>query len=108
MFINEAKTEIENYRKTGNEVSYRQACEKGCGAIAQAIMHVSGHDIYHHKEFSQVASKLKEKGMIDIVDAIAAGDKMHSAGFYHGILSEETVANAIQLIDTAIRQIKKL
>ncbi len=107
MFIKAAREEIKEYRRSRNEIHYRQACEKGWGAIAQALMHLSNRSVYHHREFSEIANSLKASGKIDAVDALIAGDQLHGGGFYHGALTVSAIENAIDLIEKVIEDVKK-
>lgn len=105
LFIAASKQELDAYRKSKDEIQYRQACEKAWAAIAQAMMHAYGTSINHHRDYSKFANELKKANKIDLVDAVIIGDKLHSAGFYHGALSQEEVRNAINLIEEKINQI---
>ncbi len=104
-FLKEAESELEEYERSRDEVKLRLVCEKGWGAITQALMYAGGEDVTTHKDFDKLANKLKIQ-FEGIIEAYLAGDKLHSAGFYHGLLRFETVKDSLGLIKQAITGIR--
>lgn len=108
-FLAEAERQLDDYRKTGNELSLRQACEKGWGAVAQALMAVAGRPIESHKEFGLMASDLFRKtGDRRILTGESAGEYLHGAGFYHGLPTAELVSNSLLLIKESLEVVERL
>lgn len=108
-FLAEARRQLDEYVKTGNELALRQACEKGWGAVAQALMAATGKPIEAHREFGIVASELyKKTGNRSILTGESAGEYLHSAGFYHGLPTAELVSNSLDLIEELLRAMKVL
>lgn len=106
-FINAAKLELADYTTTSNEVSYRQACEKGWAAIAQAVIHVNGRHIYYHRGFEEAASRLTPRTGIDLVSPVAAGNQLHGQGFYQGRLSPSSVGSTLGLIESRVLEVQR-
>jgi hypothetical protein len=102
-FLEEAELELKEYMESRDEVKLRLVCEKAWGAIAQGLMYASGKDVTKHKSFEKLTDELKSK---EISEAYVAGDKLHSAGFYHGALAFDTVRNSLELIKQAITVIR--
>jgi|GEM_PF-948475 hypothetical protein len=102
-FLKEAESELEEYKKSGDEVKLRLVCEKAWGAIAQGLMYATGKDVTKHKSFEKLVGELKSE---EINEAFVAGDKLHSAGFYHGVLGFDTVKDSLELIKQAITVIR--
>jgi len=108
-FLADAREELQTYLTTGKEEKLRQACEKGWGAVAQLLMHTSGKDLTHHRDFGVVARQLTEKtGNALIERAEMAGEALHAGGFYHGALSPEAVRVALDMISDLIKAVEEL
>jgi len=107
-FLEEARGQAEDYRKTGSELALRQACEKGWGAVAQALMSTTPKPIETQKEFGLVASDLFRKtGEKVYLDAETAGEYLHSAGFYHGLPTVELVSRSLDLVDELLKTLER-
>ncbi len=108
-FLTEARRKLEDYVKTGDEVSLRQACEKGWGAVAQGLMYAVGKAITSHREFSIVASELfKKTGDRIFLRGEVAGEYLHGAGFYHGLPTLELISDSLDLIEEMLRALERL
>jgi hypothetical protein len=105
-FLEFAFDSLDVYRINTEELDYRQACEKGWAAIAQATMHVNGGPIRQHREFFRIANNLKNSGGIDIETALLAGNTLHGDGFYHGELSVTAIESTLNLIKQTITNVK--
>lgn len=107
-FLSEARAELDEYRKTLEDVKLREACEKGWGAMAQLLMYSVGKEIVEHRGFSQAASELYRKtGKKEILLTETAAEALHAAGFYHGVLTADAVEltlKAIEEVFSAVRQ----
>ncbi len=100
---------MEDYVKTGDEVSLRQACEKGWGAVAQGLMYAVGRAITSHREFAIVASELfKKTGDRIFLDGETAGEYLHGAGFYHGVPTAELVSRNLDVIEEMLKSLERL
>jgi hypothetical protein len=107
-FLEEARKQLDDYAKTGSELALRQACEKGWGAVAQALMAAVGKPVESHKDFGVVASELfKKTGNRSILTGESAGEYLHSAGFYHGLPTAELVSNSLDLIEELLKTIER-
>lgn len=104
-FLDEARKELQEYEESHNQAILRLVCEKGWGAIAQALMHASGKDVTHHNDYQRIANELKQSRNVDVIDATIIGDRLHSAGFYHGKLSLDTIKESIAVIEQAVDEI---
>lgn len=108
-FLVEAFEQLKGYEKTGKEEMLRQACEKGWGAVAQALMHASGKDLTQHREFGQIGKQLTEKtGDQVFARSEALGEALHAGGFYHGALSPEAVDSALSAVGELITAVERL
>jgi len=108
-FLADAREEFVTYLATEEEEKLRQACEKGWGAVAQLLMHVSGKDLTHHRDFAVVAKQLTDKTGNTIIErAEMAGEALHAGGFYHGALSPEAVNAALDMISDLIKVFEEL
>ncbi|KPV63269.1 MAG: Archaeal PaREP1/PaREP8 family protein [Candidatus Bathyarchaeota archaeon BA1] len=108
-FLADAKEEFQAYLNTGDEEKLRQACEKGWGAVAQLLMHASGKELTHHREFGIVVKQLAEKtGYRIIKRAEMAGEALHAGCFYHGALSPEAVEEALNMISELLKIVESL
>jgi len=108
-FLEEARRQLDEYVKTGNELALRQACEKGWGAVAQALMAAVGKPIEKHREFGMVASELfKKTGNRIFLTGESAGEYLHGAGFYHGLPTAELTSNSLDLIEDLLKALENL
>lgn len=108
-FLDEARKQLDEYVKSGNGLALRQACEKGWGAVAQALMAAVGKPVESHKEFGVIASELFRKtGNRSFLTGESAGEYLHSAGFYHGLPTAELVLNSLDLIEELLKTIENL
>jgi hypothetical protein len=90
-FLAEAREQLREYEKSNDELALGQACEKGWGAVAQALMHAAGKPIESHREFWLIASEvLRKTGNRSLLAGESAGEYLHSAGFYHGLPTSGT------------------
>jgi hypothetical protein len=101
-FLVEARNELREYEECRDEAILRLVCEKGWGAIAQALMYAVGRDVTHHNDYQKIANELRQSGKFDVIDATLIGDKLHSAGFYHGKLSVNAIKESIAVIEQAV------
>ena len=106
-FLREAKEALARFKQTKDETSLRQACEKGFGAFAQALMHYKGREL-HHREFREVVEKLyvKTKNR-DIEYAYGLAEALH-ASFYNGDLPYLFVEDYLKKIEEGIEAIRSL
>lgn len=108
-FLAEAREQLKEYERTANELSLRQACEKGWGSVTQALMYAAGRTIETHKEFGLVATELFRKtGNRIFLDAETAGEYLHSAGFYHGLPTAELVSRNLDLIEELVQVAERI
>lgn len=104
-FLSQARADLDEYRKTLEDVKLREACEKGWGAMAQLLMHAVSREITEHRGFSQAATELYRKtGRKEIVLTETAAEALHAAGFYHGALT----ADAVELTLNAIEEVLQI
>ncbi len=107
-FLAEAERQLDEYGKTGDELSLRQACEKGWGAVAQALMAAVGKPIESHREVGLVASDLfRKNGDRRILMGESAGEYLHGAGFYHGLPTVELVSNSLDVIKGLLEAVER-
>ena len=100
--------EFQTYLTTGEEEKLRQACEKGWGAVAQLLMHASGKELTHHRDFGVVARQLTEKTGNTLIERVEmAGEALHAGGFYHGALSPEAVKAALDMVSDLIKVVEE-
>ena len=104
-FLEEAKAELAQFDESHDEAVLRLVCEKAWGAIAQALMHAANRDVTHHTDYQRIANDLKRLKKLDVVDAVIVGDRLHSAGFYHGRLSPRAVKDALGIVGRAVDEI---
>ncbi|MDG6964988.1 MAG: hypothetical protein JRN27_08160 [Nitrososphaerota archaeon] len=104
-FLEEARIEMAQYDKSHDEAVLRLVCEKVWGAIAQALMHAADKDVTHHTDYQQIANDLKRSKKVDVINAVIVGDRLHSAGFYHGRLSPGAVEDAMGIVGQAVEEI---
>jgi len=108
-FLADAMEEFQTYLITREEEKLRQACEKGWGAVAQILMHASGKELTHHRDFGVVARQLTEKTGNSLIErAEMAGEALHAGGFYHGALSPEAVKAALGVVSDLIEIAEEL
>ncbi len=108
-FLEEARRQLDLYVETQDELALRQACEKGWGAVAQALMSVADRPVASHRDFGIIASELFRKtGERAILTGESAGEYLHSAGFYHGLPTAELVLNSLELIEEFLKALEKL
>ena len=108
-FLGEAREELDEYVKSRSGLALRQACEKGWGAVSQALMAAVGKPVESHKEFGVIASELfKKTGNRSFLTGESAGEYLHSAGFYHGLPTAELVSNSLDLIEELLKAIESL
>ena len=106
-FLADAEEEFQAYLNTGEEEKLRQACEKGWGTVTQLLMHASGKELTHHRDFGTVAKQLAGKtGKVTFERAEMAGEALHAGGFYHGALSPEAARAALDMISELVKVIE--
>lgn len=90
-FLKEAWEQLKKYEDTKEELYLRQACEKGWGAVAQALK-ATNPKIKRHADFSDTAAKLARKyDNEEIVHGESCGETLHRTGFYEGALTKPAV-----------------
>lgn len=108
-FLAEAREQLREYEKSNDELALRQACEKGWGAVAQALMHAAGKPIESHREFGLIASELfKKTGNRRLLTGESAGEYLHSAGFYHGLPMSELILNSLELVEELLKAVESI
>ncbi|MFH0775643.1 MAG: PaREP1 family protein [bacterium] len=99
-FFLHAVKEFKEYEENGDEILLRQSCEKGWGAVAQALK-VVNPKIRRHAEFGRTAAELAEKyNNEEIVHGEAFGELLHREGFYEGDMDKKTVEHGLRCIES--------
>lgn len=107
-FLEGAWDELRKYESTRDERLLREACEKGWGAVAQALKSVNPN-IKRHADFGKTAIKLaKEYKDEEIFRCEAIGEHLHRAGFYEGLLDAEEVEYGLLAVEDFLRLIDKI
>lgn len=106
-FLKEAKQALARYKQTKDEVELRQACDKGFGAFAQALMYHKGFEL-HHRDFGDAVDELFIKtGNRDIPRAHTYAEALH-ASFYERRLSLSEIEDALTQIEMGIQAVTEL
>lgn len=104
-FLEEAHLQLSKYEATKKELCLRQACEKGWGAVAQALKAVNPK-IRYHRDFGETAARLaKQYGNHEIAHGELCGESLHRSGFYEGELGSNAVEEGLICIDDFLKSI---
>lgn len=106
-FLDEARRELDHYVKTQDELALRQACEKGWGAVAQALMTAADRPVTSHRDLIIASELFRKTGARAILTGESAGEYLHSAGFYYGLPTAELVLNTLDLIEEFLKVLEK-
>jgi hypothetical protein len=107
-FLEGAWDELRKYESTKDERFLREACEKGWGAVAQALKAVNPN-IKRHADFGKTAIKLaKEYKDEEIFRCEAIGEHLHRAGFYEGLLDAEEIKYGLSAVEDFLKLIDKV
>ena len=61
--------------------------------------------VTRHADYQQTANDLKRLEKADVINAAIVGDRLRSAGFYHGRLSPGAVKDAMGIVGQAVEEI---
>ncbi len=106
-FLVEAREALEGFKRTGDEAKKRQACEKGWGAVAQALMHAAGREFYAHREFGNMANELFRKtGDKRFIIWESVGEALHGGGFYHGAFDVDGISLMLDELEEFLKAVE--
>ncbi|MFQ6115230.1 MAG: DUF5618 family protein [bacterium] len=117
-FMDKARKELEDGKQKRDELSIRDACEKGWGATVQAINALFVKKRLSplprsHRQRRELLDKLegeddqlREKNFLDRFMARAYA--LHERGFYNGELKVESIERELEKVEKLIMDIESL